>query len=206
MTPSRKRSSQPRVRENAVSAPASSAGDFPKQSVLVLEDPVLEVDKRKLAGVDFLRFILETFQSSGWPRVGGTCIRSRRHGMGTPLSRFMILLSALLLLTLASFAQFSQRGSIGGVVIEASGAVVPKASVKLLDLDRNQTSTVITDANGHYEFSQLLPGDYQVTVEVAEFKKSVSGRLPVSPQSEVRCDIQLQLATASETITVTGSS
>jgi hypothetical protein len=126
--------------------------------------------------------------------------------MRTPLLRFMILLPTLFLLTLASFAQFSQRGSIGGVVSEASGAVVPKASVKLLDLDRNQTSTVSTDANGHYEFSQLLPGDYQVSVEVAGFRKSISARLPVSPQSEVRCDIQLQLATASETITVTGSS
>lgn len=126
--------------------------------------------------------------------------------MRTPLSRFMILLSTLFVLTLASFAQFSQRGSIGGVVTEASGALVPKASVKLLDLERNQTSTVNTDANGHYEFSQLLPGDYQVSVEVSGFKKSVSARLPVSPQSEVRCDIQLQLASASETITVTGSS
>jgi Carboxypeptidase regulatory-like domain len=126
--------------------------------------------------------------------------------MGTSLSRFMFLLSTLFFFTLASFAQFSQRGSIGGVVTEASGAVVPKAPVKLLDLARNQTSTVNTDANGHYEFSQLLPGDYQVTVEAAGFKKSVSARLPVSPQAEVRCDIELQLATASETITVTGSS
>ena len=83
---------------------------------------------------------------------------------------------------------------------------MPKASVTLLDLDRNQTSTASTDASGHYEFSQLLPGDYQVSVEVAGFKKSVSARLPVSPQSDVRCDIQLQLATVSENVTVTGSS
>src|SRR5580698_5980242 len=126
--------------------------------------------------------------------------------MGTPWSRLMILPASLFVLTLASFAQFSQRGSISGVVTEASGAVVPKAPVMLLDLGRNQTSTASTDATGHYEFSQLLPGSYQVSVEVAGFRKSVSARLPVSPQSEVRCDIQLQLATASETITVTGSS
>ncbi len=126
--------------------------------------------------------------------------------MRTPLSRFMVLLPALFVLTLASFAQFSQRGSISGVVTEASGAVVSKATVTLLDLGRNQTSTAIADASGHYAFSQLLPGDYQVSVELAGFKKSVSAHLAVSPQSEVRCDVQLQLASVSETVTVTGSS
>lgn len=125
--------------------------------------------------------------------------------MRTPLSRFMILLPALFVLTLASFAQFSQRGSISGVVTEASGAVVPKASVTLLDLGRNQTSTVSTDASGYYEFSQLLPGDYQVSVELTGFKRSISAHLPVSPQSEVRCDIQLQLASVSTEVTVTTS-
>ncbi len=126
--------------------------------------------------------------------------------MRTPLSRFLILLPTLFVLTLASFAQFSQRGSITGVVSEASGAVVPKASVTLLDLGRNQTSTASTNASGQYEFSQLLPGDYQVSVELTGFKKSVSARLPVTPQSVLRCDIQLQLASVSENVTVTTSS
>ncbi len=126
--------------------------------------------------------------------------------MRTPLSRFMILLSTLFALTLAAFPQFSQRGSISGVVTEASGAVVPKTSVMLLDLGRNQKSSATTDASGHYEFSQLLPGSYQVSVELTGFKKSVSESLPVSPQSAVRFDIQLQLASVSEKVTVTGSS
>ena len=126
--------------------------------------------------------------------------------MRTPLSRFMVLLPTLFVLTLSSLAQFSQRGSISGVVTEASGAVVPKASVTLLDVGRNQKSSASTDASGHYDFSQLLPGTYQVSVELAGFKKSVSAQLTVSPQSEVRCDVQLQLASVSETLTVTGSS
>jgi len=111
-----------------------------------------------------------------------------------------------LALSVGALAQFSQRGSISGVVTEATGAVVPNAPVTLLDLGRNQTLTASTDASGYYVFSQLLPGDYQVSVELSGFKKSVSARLPVSPQSEVRCDIQLQLASVSETITVTASS
>src|ERR1700685_1348341 len=126
--------------------------------------------------------------------------------MRAPLSRFTTLLSTLFVLTLAAFAQFSQRGSISGVVTEASGAVVPNASVTIVDVGRSQTSTASTDATGHYEFSQLLPGSYQVSVELAGFKKSVSDSLPVTPQSSVRFDIQLLLASVSDKVTVSGSS
>ena len=125
--------------------------------------------------------------------------------MRTPSSRFMILLSTLCVLSLASFAQLSQRGSIAGAVTEASGALVPNASVKLLDLQRHQTSSAVTDAGGHYEFSQLLPGTYQVSVESAGFKKSVSEPLQVSPQSAVRYDFQLQVGAVSETVQVTSA-
>jgi len=95
----------------------------------------------------------------------------------------LVVLPTLFVLTLFTFAQFSQRG----VVMEASGAVLLKASVTLVDLGRNQTSTTLTDSSGHYEFSQLLPDEYQVSVELAGFKKSVSDHLTVSPQAPVRC-------------------
>src|ERR1700678_2611166 len=123
--------------------------------------------------------------------------------MRAPLSRFTTLLSTLFVLTLAAFAQFSQRGSISGVVTEASGAVVPNASVTIVDVGRSQTSTASTDASGHYEFSQLLPGSYQVSVESAGFKKSVSDSLQVAPQSVVRYDAQLQVGAVSEQVEVT---
>jgi hypothetical protein len=122
------------------------------------------------------------------------------------LSRLMVLLPSLFLVTLASFAQFSQRGSINGAVTEASGAIVPQASITLLDTGRNQTTATTSDASGHYQFPQLLPGTYQVSVDRSGFKKSLSSPLVVSPQSEVRCDVQLQLATVAEQVTVTGSS
>lgn len=126
--------------------------------------------------------------------------------MRTPLLRFMVLFTTLFAISQVLFAQFSQRGSVSGVVTEASGAVVPKAPVTLLDLGRNQTTTASTDASGHYEFSQLLPGNYKVSVELPGFQKSVSDSLAVSPQSDVRCDVHLQLASVSQQVTVTSSS
>jgi hypothetical protein len=119
------------------------------------------------------------------------------------LRRTLCLAAVVLLASIGALAQFSQRGSISGVVTEASGAIVPKGSVTLHDLDRNQTSTTNTDGNGHYEFSQLLPGNYQISVEVSGFKKAVSESLAVSPQSAVRYDCQLQLGAVSEQVEVT---
>jgi hypothetical protein len=79
-----------------------------------------------------------------------------------------------------SIAQFSQRGSITGVVTESSGAVVPNAAVTLLDLGRNQKTSITSDAGGHYEFSEFVVGNNQVSVEVRGFKKSISDSLPVT--------------------------
>ena len=67
--------------------------------------------------------------------------------MRSPFSRFTTLLATLLLLALSAFAQFSQRGSISGVVTEASGAVVSTASVQLFDLTRNQTSSTTSESD-----------------------------------------------------------
>jgi hypothetical protein len=81
--------------------------------------------------------------------------------MRTPVSRFLILRTTLFVVTLASFAQFFQRGSISAAVTEAMGAVVRKASLTLPDLGRNQTSTATTMREAIMSFPssrRKLPG------------------------------------------------
>ena len=58
----------------------------------------------------------------------------------------------------SSFAQFSLRGSISGIVSDPSAAVMPDATVTLRDLTRNQVNQVSTNAVGLYTFSQLTDG------------------------------------------------
>lgn len=116
---------------------------------------------------------------------------------------FAILFMLLpLLLTVSAVAQFSQRGSIGGVVTDASGAVVPQASVTLLDVQRNQTTKQTTNAAGRYEFSQLLPGTYTVSIEAAGFNKTVSDPLEVNTQAVVRYDGRLQAGAVTQQVEV----
>lgn len=125
-----------------------------------------------------------------------------------PKTPIRILLAVFLVfgVGLRAHAQFSQRGSINGVVTDSSGAVIPGVPVALQDLDRNQNASVNTDQSGHYEFAQLLIGHYRVAVEIAGFNRSVSDALNVVSQSELRYDIHLRVGAATQSVEVTASS
>src|SRR5690349_20951427 len=54
-------------------------------------------------------------------------------------------------------------GAIGGIVVDESGAVLPGATVTLSSpgtIGCNQT--VVSDAQGAYQFTRLVPGRYSV--------------------------------------------
>src|SRR5262245_46184675 len=60
------------------------------------------------------------------------------------------------------------RGSIEGVVKDASGGVLPGVSVAL----EGGTAKLdaVTDAEGLYRFPSLAPGTYKVTANLASFR------------------------------------
>ena len=56
---------------------------------------------------------------------------------------------------------------VTGTVVDASGAVVPGATVVLTDPSTNRTQETVTNPSGHYAFGGVLPGTYEVTVTLA---------------------------------------
>src|ERR1700691_938069 len=92
-----------------------------------------------------------------------------------PSARFVVLalvaLSALLLGSVA-FAQTSiSTGSIVGNVTDSTGAVLPNARVTVTG-PTGQTLHVTSNSSGSYSQGALIPGTYQVLVEVKGFKTS----------------------------------
>lgn len=120
--------------------------------------------------------------------------------------RFAIAFSVLLLgLLLASFpllAQTTTTGDIAGVVTDPSNAVVPDATVTLLDIGKGATLTATTNKDGVYRFSSLIPGTYSVTVSASGFK-SVVRELEVRVGQVTPGDFQMALGASSQTVTVT---
>src|SRR5262250_3992796 len=91
------------------------------------------------------------------------------------MSKISVAVVCLSVVTLLAFsgALIAQNtsGSITGVVQDASGAVIPGATVTLINQDQGQTArTTITNEAGIYLFSALPAATYTVTVELPGFK------------------------------------
>lgn len=61
-------------------------------------------------------------------------------------------------------------GNIRGVVKDQTGAVIPGAKVTLKDKKTNSDQTTTATNDGEFQFSNVLVGDYDVTVEAQGFK------------------------------------
>src|SRR5688572_33511483 len=80
--------------------------------------------------------------------------------------RHLVIAVALLLLPAAAWAQ----SSIVGVVRDASGAVLPGATVEAASPALiEKVRSVVTDAEGRYRIVDLRPGPYTVTFTLPGF-------------------------------------
>ncbi len=82
-------------------------------------------------------------------------------------------LAALLLLAPAAQAQLD-FGSITGFVKDPSGSVVPKAKVTVINEATSQEKVTAANDSGYFVVTNLIPGTYTVSAELAGFKKSLS--------------------------------
>ena len=81
----------------------------------------------------------------------------------------LLFIAFLLLAGRVSSAQVLY-GTMTGIVSDASGAVVPGATVKVSNAAIGQTRESVTVGNGGYTFSNLAPGFYSVEVSAAGFR------------------------------------
>jgi len=110
---------------------------------------------------------------------------------------------AVLLLSVPVLAQ--TLGTITGEVKDASGGVVPGATITVTNKATNATRTTTSNDVGLFEVPALPPGAYTVKTELDGFK-TTSRDLELQVQQTVRVDFALELGTISEMATVTGVS
>jgi hypothetical protein len=104
----------------------------------------------------------------------------------------------------AAIAQVT-TGSLLGTVRDASGAVIPGATVTVTDTGKGTTSVKQTDTAGNYSVPYLLPGTYNVAVEMKGFKRSVANNVVVDIDQKANLDFTLETGGASETVEVTSA-
>src|SRR5712692_5882720 len=96
-------------------------------------------------------------------------------------------------------------GDITGSVSDATGGVLPGATVTSVCTETNLTRSVASDAQGGYQIPELPVCLYRVTVELAGFK-TVARDVRVAVNTVAKADFKLEVGAQSETVTVQGVS
>ena len=98
------------------------------------------------------------------------------------------------------------RGQIIGRVTDATGAVLVGAQVKAVNSETNVATAAATNHTGDYTLPFLIPGTYNVFVEMAGFRGFEQTGIRVQVDDKVAINVTLQLGAASESIQVVADS
>ena len=129
--------------------------------------------------------------------------------MNDLLRRSQSALWALIIVAFAASTAYAQGGgstaSLGGSVVDASGGVIPGASVSAKNNATGAVSSTVTDANGRFIIPALPPGTYTVDVTLTGFKTSSFPAIQILTATPATMKVTLQVGSVAETVTVKGS-
>jgi len=92
--------------------------------------------------------------------------------MQTMFRRSIFIVLALILAANQLLAQATATGSIVGIVVDATGAALPNATVTVTNKGTNATRTLTSNTSGQYRFDLLPGGVYDVKAEAAGFSSA----------------------------------
>lgn len=108
-------------------------------------------------------------------------------------------------LTSRLHAQSTTQGAIAATVQDATGALVPGASITLRNEGTNAEFSFTTDSAGYFKAPLLEPGTYTVRIKAAGFKEFVASHVVVQVGKVNDLPVSLLTGSASETVEVTGA-
>jgi hypothetical protein len=114
--------------------------------------------------------------------------------------RLKLLLSTVLIAAIA-WGQYGS-GTILGSVADASGAIVPNATVTIRNQETGASRTFTSDAAGNFRFNAVPPGRYTASASAAGFKTLNIPDLTVTVNTETRADFAMQVGAVTENINV----
>ena len=111
-----------------------------------------------------------------------------------------------LLVVLAGVTAFAQgvgtSGRIRGTVIDASGALLPNASISIAGPQTGFQRSVVTDSSGQFQTTGLPPASYEVTAQHAGFSSEIRKGIVVGVGQTVTVDFQLKVSQVSVQVEV----
>ena len=106
------------------------------------------------------------------------------------------------LLSVSAFSQ-SFQGALRGRVVDASGSALQAVKVSITDEATSVSRATITNEQGEYVFNALNPATYDLSAELAGFKRLQQKGVLVSTQAAVVVDLTLEVGQVTDSINVT---
>jgi len=145
--------------------------------------------------IAMLRYLTEGFRR----------LRAPRSGSQQSLTRSVVLAFAVLFaLSAQAFAQFDSA-SVLGTLRDHSGAVLANGSVVLTNRATSTQQTMLSNADGNFEFASVKPGSYTISAERAGFKTARTNSFTVTVGARQRVDLVLEVGGVTDSVTVTGA-
>ena len=104
------------------------------------------------------------------------------------------------------WAQGETTSAILGEVTDASNAVLPGATVTIINRDTGTKRSVRSDEGGRFNFPQLQPGTYTVRAEAAGFEPQQAADVVAGLGQKQTVHLTLRVAQSKETVQVTSQS
>lgn len=115
-------------------------------------------------------------------------------------------ITTFLLLVPIALAQTTGTATLVGTLTDNTGAVIPGASINIVNTETQFASNSQTNADGGWSRCRNLnPGTYRLTVEAQGFKRYVRQGIILRTSEQPRIDIRLEVGAVTESINVSGS-
>ena len=98
-----------------------------------------------------------------------------------PIARKLTFILAVLTL-LVTVASGQYRAAVQGVVMDPTGAMVPDATVTVINTETNSSRTAATSVEGVFSVTGLSPGRYKITVDKEGFAQALVEQVEVGAE------------------------
>jgi hypothetical protein len=126
------------------------------------------------------------------------------HAFHWPLIRGLILIAffAKAIVVASLYGQTASTGAIAGRVLDASGALVRGAKVRLINHDSGEPRTTSSDDVGNLHFVLLPPGSYDLSVSKTGFARLLLSNLNILVTETSQLELHLEVGSVTETVEV----
>lgn len=117
---------------------------------------------------------------------------------------FQLRRAVVLLALFSSFSLYAQGPSatVVGSVQDATGAALPGASLKIVNINTSETRQAVSSETGEFTVPGLAPGEYEIVVEKQGFHTLRQSGITLQVDQTARFNFKLEVGSVSESVEV----